>query len=487
MKIPDWIRGLCLLIGVGIVLSLVAGPLLMRSSTSSRKAEPMPAAAPVTLTLWHYYNGPTKSAFDDLTSRFNATEGARHGVVVQAHSLGDVSALAEAVFRAARGDMGAPPLPDIFAAYPDNACRVAQLTELADLEPYFTPDDMAAYHPPFLKDGRVGPERRLLIFPVAKSTENLFINRTAWDAFAADTGASLDDLGTWEGVARTAGRYYEWSGGRAFFRLDSLANFGMVAARQLGETPFDARDGQPSPILPPRFARALWDTYHVPFVRGWYAKRGPFCTDDARTQTIIAYIGSSAGAGYFPVEVSEGGSPRSIVCTVLPYPRFEGGRPSAMLQGAGLCVAKSTPERERAAALFLRWLTQPEQNIPFAALTGYLPVVRAGLREAIIRNAAPDTAPASFPPAVAYSLRATLTMLDEMELANEGPFAENYALRTRWNTLLPECAEVARAELLRRTAAGEDQEAVLADMLSENAFRQWLDHIEQESAAVLRP
>lgn len=311
MRIFERMRGLFML-ATGLVLACTAGFFFLRPPTPP--GSPAPASPPVTLTLWHYYNGLTQSVFDDLTARFNATEGARQGITVAAHSQGDISALADVVFQAARKDMGAPAMPDIFAAYPDNAFRVAQLAELADLDPYFAPGELAAYRPEFLEDGRMSPGNSLVMFPVAKSTENLFLNRTDWDAFAAATGAELDDLATWEGVARTAGRYYEWSGGRAFFRLDSPANFVLVTAWQLGETPYVQQGGRAEPAISPRLARALWNAYHVPAARGWYVQVGPFCTDDARTGAIIAYIGSSAGAGYFPAEVTDGGAPRPIVC-----------------------------------------------------------------------------------------------------------------------------------------------------------------------------
>lgn len=489
MKTPDRIHGLWLLAAAGIVLALIAGRLLTRLPPSRETAvTTVPdgnGALPVTLTLWHYYNGRTQSAFDDLTARFNATEGARLGIEVKAHSQGDIPALADAVFRAASGEWGAPPMPDIFAAYPDNAFRVAQVAELANLEPYLSPAERAAYRPEFLEDGRMGPDNGLIMFPVAKSTENLFLNRTDWDAFAAATGATLDDLATWEGVARTAGRYHRWSGGRAFFRLDSPATFILITARQLGESPYALRNGRVEPAISDRLARALWDTYHVPSVRGWYAEVGPFCTDDARTGAIIAYVGSSAGAGYFPGEVSDGGPARPIACSVLPYPRFKEGEPYAMLQGAGMCVVKSTPERERAAVRFLHWLTAPDQNLPFAALSGYLPATRAALREDRILAAAPDRTVAESQPAVACSLRASLAMLNDMRLTNARPFPGSYALRARWNALLPELAAEARAERERRADAGENRADVLADLLSDQAFAQWHQRLRRESATAL--
>jgi multiple sugar transport system substrate-binding protein len=59
---------------------------------------------------------------------------------------------------------------------------------------------------------------------------------------------------------------------------------------------------------------------------------------------------------------------------ILPYPVFSGGDRVALQRGAGMAVAKSTPQKEAAAALFLKWFTAPDQNMRFVASTGYLPV-----------------------------------------------------------------------------------------------------------------
>ena len=38
-----------------------------------------------------------------------------------------------------------------------------------------------------------------------------------------------------------------------------------------------------------------------------------------------------------------------------------------------MVVTKSTPEEEAACVTFLKWFTQPENNIQFAVGSGYLP------------------------------------------------------------------------------------------------------------------
>ena len=41
-----------------------------------------------------------------------------------------------------------------------------------------------------------------------------------------------------------------------------------------------------------------------------------------------------------------------------------------------MCTVKSTPEREKAAITFLKWLTEAECNTRFAVSAGYMPVTQ---------------------------------------------------------------------------------------------------------------
>lgn len=52
-----------------------------------------------------------------------------------------------------------------------------------------------------------------------------------------------------------------------------------------------------------------------------------------------------------------------------------------MQRGAGFCMVKSSPERERAAAAFLKWLTEPVNNVEFVTKTGYMPVTEEAFRQ----------------------------------------------------------------------------------------------------------
>ena len=73
---------------------------------------PLNPKNPVSLTVWHYYNGPQQAAFDTLVEEFNNTAGREKGIQVQGHSQGSVSDLESAVRDAVDQKVGADPIPD---------------------------------------------------------------------------------------------------------------------------------------------------------------------------------------------------------------------------------------------------------------------------------------------------------------------------------------------------------------------------------------
>ena len=50
-----------------------------------------------------------------------------------------------------------------------------------------------------------------------------------------------------------------------------------------------------------------------------------------------------------------------------------------MQRGAGVCLVRSTPEKEKAAITFLKWITEAERNTEFVTKAGYMPVTKEGV------------------------------------------------------------------------------------------------------------
>ena len=334
---------------------------------------------PVTLTLWHNFGGQMQATMDEQIESFNATVGKEKGIIVSVTSISGSAALQEKLTMIAAGDPGAPEMPDITTCYPATAVLLADKGLLAPIDGYFTDEELSDYLPRFLEEGKLA-DGKLYVFPFAKSTEVLFLNQTLFEKFSAATGVTADSLSTLEGIADAAIKYYRWTDeetpdtpndGKAFFAVDSFFSLAQVGMEQMGVSVFQ---GEELRLDTPEFGR-IWDAVFEPAVKGGYALYDGYSSDLSKTGDILCSMGSTAGILFYGDEITYPNNTKERVeYAVLPYPIFEGGEKVAIQRGGGLAVAKSTPEKEEAAALFLKWFTAPEQNMRFVASTGYLPV-----------------------------------------------------------------------------------------------------------------
>lgn len=347
--------------------------------------------SPVTLTLWHNYGGQLKDIMDELIDEFNGTIGVKEGVIINVTSISGSSTLHDKLVMAANEDPGAPALPDITTSYPKTALILAKKGLLADLEEQFTVDELSGYIPRFLEEGRL-VDGTLYVFPTAKSTEVLFVNLTLFNRFAKDTYITLDSLRTFEGIMEAASLYYRWTDlhtpdipndGKTFFVADSLFNYSLIGCRQLGSDLIK----ETSMNLSVSVAKRVWDSYFSSAIAGHSAIFDGYSSDLAKTGDIICSTGSTAGVAFYsPTVTYSDNTSEPVELTILPYPVFEGGEKVAIQRGAGMCVTKSTKEREKLAGIFIKWFTSPENNIRFVSTTGYLPVTEEAFGDIMLKK-----------------------------------------------------------------------------------------------------
>lgn len=334
---------------------------------------------PVTLTLWHNYGGQMKNTMDEMVDEFNETIGAKKGIILSVTSISGSATLHEKLTMAANEDPGAPNLPDITTAYPKTAIILAKKGLLADIGTQFTAAELEAFVPRFLEEGRL-IDNKLYVFPTAKSTEVLFVNKTIFDRFASNTDISFEDLRTFEGIIKAAARYYEWTDnqtptikndGKMLFMPDSLFNLALVGYQQLGD---DFLKDNRLNLSSPAFSK-VWDCFYEPATKGYVAIFNGYASDLMKTGDIICALGSTAGVLFYPPTITYANNiTEPVEYSILPYPVFEGGKKITIQRGSGMCVIKSTKEKEYAAGIFLKWFTEPKQNLRFVSSTGYLPV-----------------------------------------------------------------------------------------------------------------
>ena len=348
---------------------------ILLTGCSKTDTHGLSAKNPTSIKIWHYYNGALATAFDGLVSEFNNTVGRESGIVVHAESMSTVSDLENALWDSANEKIGAPDMPNIFQCYQDTAYALDKEISLVNFDDYVTEDEKNSYVKRFIEAGCIGENHEWKLYPTAKSTEVLILNKTDWDKFAEDTGAEPTALSTWEGLVDTAENYYEWSGGKAFFGRDAFANYPIIASSQLGHDIFQVVNGETVIDFDHDSMRRIWDHFYVPYVKGYYRHVGQYRSDDVKLGEIIALVCSSSSAVYFPTEVTPVDSaPYPIEHLVLPLPNFDNTPSYAVQQGAGMAVTKSTETQEYASVIFLKWFTQGQQNLKFSVNSGYMPV-----------------------------------------------------------------------------------------------------------------
>lgn len=359
------IRGKTLLCCVLLCCGLLAGCM----GTGSAKI-------PITLTVWHVYGGQTDSPLNNLIEEFNQTVGKEQGINLVVTSVSNTNTIHESVLAAVNEEPGAPELPDLFISYPKTVAALEDASLLVDYYDYFSEEELSAYIPAFLQEGVV--DGRLVVFPVAKSTEILFVNKTLFDRFAAATGASLEQLRTWEGLLETAVQYADWTDaqtpdkpgdGKMFFAHDYPFNYFQVGVISLAADFFN--DG----IADNSVFEQVWQPAARAAVHGGLWLEEGYATDPIRTGEAIASVASSASVLYYKDIVTyPDNTSEKVEIISFPCPVFANGENLVMQRGAGFCTVKSTPEREKAACVFLKWLTEPACNTRFVCTAGYLPV-----------------------------------------------------------------------------------------------------------------
>ena len=222
----------------------MAAVCLAGCSKGGAKTVKLDSDNPVSLTVWHYYNGAQQAIFDTMIQEFNATVGKEKGIYVEAYSQGSVSDLEQAIQSSLNKEVGAGDLPDIFSAYADMAYTAQQKGILADLSQYLTKKEREAYVTSYIDEGYLNNDGALYLLPVAKSTEILMANQTDWEPFAEATGSTLDELKTTEGITEVAERYYNWTDsltpdipddGKAMYGRDSMSNYFVIGMKQMGK------------------------------------------------------------------------------------------------------------------------------------------------------------------------------------------------------------------------------------------------------------
>ncbi len=325
---------------------------------------------PTMLSIWHVYGEQADSPMNRLLTEFNDTVGREKGILLNVTNMTNSAAIGGQLQDAKAGKPGALDLPDLFSAHPADASALG-IENLVDWNDWFTAEDMAAYVPGFVQDGII--DGKQVVFPVSKSTQLIFLNGSQYARFAADTGAQLSTLATWDGFFEMAGAYRQWSQGKPFCALDYPLR--LVELNALEQGSGKLYKGSWYDLTNETF-RASWMEFARALVQGDILISDLYSNTQVMTGETLAGLGSSAAILYYNDFVTYPDNTTEPTDLLLaPLPHAAGTATPLMPQaGVGLCAFKTTDQKAEAAAVFLRWLTEQQRNLEFAADTGYMPV-----------------------------------------------------------------------------------------------------------------
>lgn len=460
-----------------VCMLLLSATVLQGCSANDHGLDP---DKPITLTLWHYYNGSQKQAFDELVDEFNETQGKKQGISVDAVAKGSISNISADLKSSLEKKVNAPELPNIFAAYGDTAEDMEKAEKLVSINAYMSDEEMAEYVDDYMKDGILHNHDDVNIFPIAKATEVMVINKNKWDEFAKKEDVKLSDLDTWEGLAHVSEKYYTYSGGKAFFARDALMNYLNAGSEQLGTPLFTITGYSGSFTVSKETMRKLWNQYYVPFVKGYYTKNGRFASDDMKTEDVIACVASSAGATFFPKEIiSDDGTGYAVKYIVRQVPNFEEKKSYAITQGAGMAVSKSDETHEYASIQFLKWFTEKERNTLFSAESSYLPVKKeANSFESW--NSITEAEKVTANQLVRDIVKTSMETVSKSTLTSQKSFNKSFEIRNYLETALNEKCAGDALKIQKAIKRGDSREKAWKQYLSDENFNTWFEQITKD-------
>lgn len=314
---------------------------------------------PVTVSLWHYWDGANADTFDAMVKEYNA---AHPGVRITAANVPNADFLTKL-----RASARSKTLPDVAIGDLVWVPQINEIGTLADLKSRLATGVLDDINPTLTSFGTIGGKQ--VSVPVSANNLAYMYNKTlyqqagldpddpptTWDELLADaktieqkTGKPGYDLYTQAG---DNGEGLTWN-----FQVNLWQAGGQFLDKANGKAAFDTPQGKKALD----FWMQLIDSGASP-----YAKWGEFEKG----------AGGSAQEGSWMVGIWAPDPPFDFGVAKAPYPT--GGVQTTNLGGEQAMVFDNDPRKVDAAADFLSWFLKPKQVTSWSEKTGMLPVTNS--------------------------------------------------------------------------------------------------------------
>ncbi len=326
-----------------------------------------------TISYWHQYNsGAQLDTMNAFIADFNASN--QWGITVEGlpqGNYGDISGLMNSAIVSGE-------LPNLVAAYPNNALSYDLEGVVVDLEPYYNDaawglsDEEKANLNQTALDAYVFEDGRRLAWTVQYSANVLAVNNTLLADLGYENGlTSIEDFKAAACAAAASGKTgAEGAAVQGYPIVPDASQFESFVAGIGGsiwaDGAWDFTNDESVAVL-----QLMADLYtegcgYIP------AERFGNTADFSRGLNPMA-LGSSAGIPFITNDIEAAGGVVTDWSVTTTPPAAAGDTPTLQLFTQGLVIIDSTPEENLATWLFVKYLTEAEQQAAWTNATLYFP------------------------------------------------------------------------------------------------------------------
>ena len=348
-----------------------------------------------TVTFWYQHSGSREEALQEIIAHFNDTN--EYGITVEGSNQGGYGD----IFSKMLNVVGTEDVPNLVVAYQNQAATYQLGDGLVDMNSLvsdptwgLSEEEQADFFPgfygadifPSFGNARLG-------FPPNRSMEVLYYN-IDWLAELGIDGPPTTPEEFTELACRAVDEPFsgavgdEGSLGYQFgFDASTIASLTFA----FGGNIFDYENvaytyDDPATIEAMNMIQGLFDNGCASTITERFGDQISFANGK-----LLFFIDSSSGLPYVAAGVNDGAA---FDWSVAPLPRRTED-PVMNVYGASVSMGKSTPEKELATWLFVKYYTSPESQAKWARASNYFPVrqsVADGLAEYFEQNPAYKTA-----------------------------------------------------------------------------------------------
>ena len=334
----------------------------------------------IQVTYWHNRPQKDQDLLQSMLDEFNKSNP--YGITAKAEIAGSSY---NDVYNKVNAALQANQPPEMSVAYQNQAAFYRNQNAVIDLTPFIksktyglSDADLKDYFQTFL-DSDKNPQfkNETLGFPTQRSMEVMFVNTDALKALGYN-----DIPKDWKSFEEASCKFSDPSKNKygtdighdaSRFASRIFSRGGRILAPDASAYVFNSQAGVDDLSMVERMLQNKC-AVEIPTSES-FGNQTRFGNGQ-----LLFTMGSSSGLPFFQQAVDQGGKFKWDIA-LLPYT----DKPAVNLYGASISVYKTTPEKELASWLVLKFLGEKTQTTKWALATGYLPV-RASAKDDVIKG-----------------------------------------------------------------------------------------------------